>query len=626
MGGRRNKGRKRKGGSTLNHKLLLHYLQDYKELVTRLYNSETKKQTQKALTQDHGIQPTTIDGVQLPILEHRLVLEQPFLAFPKDLSSYHRSLVHDICTDIVPLFHCGVDGAIEGTRFVVVSIYSDGLDQVPGIAANNSCPSNNEQNRPWIMRKNLNSSDNTEAGKKLIWELIDQPGRCLRDACDAIDLRESKDLSSIQPPESGDARCLLVDTPEKMQECIRELEINKPTEIAFDLECFNRRKEQQMTCLIQLATNCGKTYIVDVLAKGVWDKVHGLSNIFADRSIVKIGHGIRGLDVQSLQRDFGIFVVNAFDTYEAAEVLKLEGKGLATVCAHYGLQSSELYHDLKRNYQATDWTQRPLTAPMILYGRYDVHYLIHLRKLMTMDLVRLEIMSNDTATSSLQDMITLMNEDDGVVEDENHADSNRGQPQVAERQQVFSAKDLRMNPGLMRVLSKSQEACLKFWNSNPEPPLKNKRFVAIAKAFTKSQLNLYRQLASWREDTSKEEEALPGNICSLDVLARIAFHRPLTMDGLRRIQYFLPPLLQSNENYTRAIFSFVRDSLAQDNLLVRDEVYPTFEEFSKRELSTKESGGATKESIVSNPMFWAVSCATISVLIYGFIGNRKRRG
>ena len=95
-----------------------------------------------------------------------------------------------------------------------------------------------------------------------------------------------------------------------------------------------------MTCLIQLATNHGKEYVIDPLANDVWDCIHGLAPIFANPNIVKIGHSIGGLDVRCLHRDFGIFIVNAFDTYEAAQVLKLPSKGLAKVCQYYGMSSS----------------------------------------------------------------------------------------------------------------------------------------------------------------------------------------------------------------------------------------------------------------------------------------------
>eukprot|EP00531_Pseudo-nitzschia_arenysensis_P014205 CAMPEP_0116139374 /NCGR_PEP_ID=MMETSP0329-20121206/13281_1 /TAXON_ID=697910 /ORGANISM="Pseudo-nitzschia arenysensis, Strain B593" /LENGTH=647 /DNA_ID=CAMNT_0003634419 /DNA_START=115 /DNA_END=2058 /DNA_ORIENTATION=- len=644
MGGGRKKGRKRKAGSTLEHKLLLHYLRDYKELILSHYEAvgatfgfPKSKPNHQTLTQDSGrsSQPITIDGVKLPPLDNPELLEQPYLSLPKELSGFHRSLVHDICTDIVHLFHCGVNGSNPGERFVVVSVYSDGLIRVPEIASGNSV--SHDQCKPWIMKQNVDTKAETERQRKLIWELIDQPSRCLRDDCDTIDLKQTENLSTIPPPQSGDANCLLIDSTEKIQQCIQELNNQKPTELAFDLECYNRTKELQMTCLIQLATNDGRTYIIDVLAKGVWEKVNGLAPIFADTSIVKVGQGIRGLDIQSLQRDFGIFVHNVFDTYEAAGVLKLEGKGLATICTHYGLQTSELYQNLKTKYQATDWTKRPLSKPMVLYGRYDVHYLIQLRRLMTQDLVRLEKASNDIASTSLHDMISLMNQEDGIEDEDVDTNSHIAKEESeTEAKTLFNAGDLRMIPGLMAVLSKSQEHCLKFWSCASESPMKNKRFVTLAtqsrkdgKAFTKSQLRLYHELAAWREDVGNEQESLPGRICSLDFLARVAYHRPLTEDGLRKIQYFVPRfLIQNNKQYVENLFSMVKDSLKDDNAVVEEESFPSFEEFKKRLAKTEMMDLLSineNKKIISNPMFWAVSCATISLLIYGFLGDRKRR-
>jgi ribonuclease D len=619
------------------------------------------------------------------------------------------------------LFHCGVDGANEGERFVAVSIYSDGLANVPGMVPLDCLPSTTlqvENYRSWIMKNDVDSSHETERAKNIIMELIDQPGRCLRDAFDAVDLRQSNNLSSIKPPEMGDSICMLVNSAERMQQCIQELDDNKPTEIAFDLECYNKGKEQQMTCLIQIATNDGRTYIIDVLGGNqgeVWDKVHGLAKFFADSTIVKIGHGIRGLDIPSLQRDFGIFVVNAFDTYEAATVLDLEGKGLATICAHYGLQNSKLYDDLKRKYQATDWSRRPLTDPMILYGRYDVHYLINLRRLMMRDMVQQETTVDFSAalyqqtestvsiSSSLESVICKFKEEDEVdgedisrhKSDPNFENDGNGntshQPGLHVTKQEFcNVKDLRMNAGLMKVIWKSQGNCLKFWSLKPEPPLKNKQFSSLAaqyrkegKALTKSQLSLYYNLASWREEVAKGEETLAGMMCSLDYLARVAFHRPLTENGLRIINYAIPRfLMKHNRKYMAEMFSFVRDSLADDNV-IENETYPVFEDIKKqlaksrrieleeqlakkkmRELEEEvakkkmteieeklakekileleeqlakrkmmdllsiqenETGTRANESIISNPMFWAVSCATISVVICSFIGDGKRR-
>lgn len=171
--------------------------------------------------------------------------------------------------------------------------------------------------------------------------------------------------------------------------------------MAFDLEAYNLSKYSQLTCLLQLSSNLGKEFVIDTLAPGVWDEVCGLAPLFADPTIVKVGHSIGGLDVRCLHRDFGIFICNAFDTYEASKVLNLPSHGLAGVCKYYGLAHSNDYTDLKNIYQTTDWRQRPLPKEMILYGRYDVHYLLELRLLMMRDLTHYELFTDDIAESKL---------------------------------------------------------------------------------------------------------------------------------------------------------------------------------------------------------------------------------
>jgi ribonuclease D len=157
-----------------------------------------------------------------------------------------------------------------------------------------------------------------------------------------------------------------------------------------------------LTCLLQVTSDAGKEYVIDTLADGVWDQVGGLAPLFADPKIVKIGHSIGGLDVRSLHRDFGIFIVNAFDTYESAKILGLKAHGLAKVCEHYGITEGEKYERLKAVYQASDWRIRPLTAPMIQYGRYDIHYLVKMRKLMIRDLTRSELFDKDVTENDAE--------------------------------------------------------------------------------------------------------------------------------------------------------------------------------------------------------------------------------
>mgnify|MGYP000959671050 CR=1 FL=1 len=182
---------------------------------------------------------------------------------------------------------------------------------------------------------------------------------------------------------------------------------NKLSEIAFDMEMYNQGTAVR-TCLIQLTSNTmQKDYIIDPLAAGVWDAIPShLGPLFSDPSILKIGHGIGGMDCSSLHRDFGILVVNAFDTCEASSIARQSkgGLNLAALCKHYGLQTWEHYRDLKDRFQTTNWCKRPLSEEALEYGRYDVRYLITLRRLLMRDLIKMDMIKNKYSNNHIKIM------------------------------------------------------------------------------------------------------------------------------------------------------------------------------------------------------------------------------
>lgn len=59
-----------------------------------------------------------------------------------------------------------------------------------------------------------------------------------------------------------------------------------------------------------------------------------LAHLFADPATVKVLHGADH-DILWLQRDFGLYVVNMFDTGQASRVLGLQGHGFGFVLKHY---------------------------------------------------------------------------------------------------------------------------------------------------------------------------------------------------------------------------------------------------------------------------------------------------
>lgn len=129
---------------------------------------------------------------------------------------------------------------------------------------------------------------------------------------------------------------------------------------------------QGMTCILQISTR-NEDFIVDTLE--LRDDLQILNEVFTDPKIVKVLHGAIA-DICSLQRDFAVYVVNMFDTYEAAKELGLESLQLC------GLVSKYCNVMLDKSLRTSDWRTRPLSADQVLYARQDTHYLLYIYDVM----------------------------------------------------------------------------------------------------------------------------------------------------------------------------------------------------------------------------------------------------
>nr|ACI16020.1 exosome subunit Rrp6P [Bodo saltans] len=137
-------------------------------------------------------------------------------------------------------------------------------------------------------------------------------------------------------------------------------------EVAVDLEHHDFRSFQGITCLMQLSTR-SEDYIVDVLR--LRSHMHRLNRVFLDTNILKVFHGAKE-DVRWLQKDFGLYVANMFDTGIALQTLHMP-HSLAFAVDHFcGVR-------LDKKYQTADWRIRPVPSEMIHYARQDTHYLLY---------------------------------------------------------------------------------------------------------------------------------------------------------------------------------------------------------------------------------------------------------
>ena len=174
--------------------------------------------------------------------------------------------------------------------------------------------------------------------------------------------------------------------------------LNSVTEFAVDLEHHSHRSLLGITCLMQISTR-DADYIIDVLA--LRKQMNILWEPFANPNIVKVFHGA-DWDVKWLQRDFGIYVINMFDTGQAARVL-----GLGSFALSYLLK--EICNVIaNKEFQLSDWRVRPIPKNMLHYAREDTHYLLYIYDQLRIKLLALaKVRSQKNLTAYL---LTVLNQ------------------------------------------------------------------------------------------------------------------------------------------------------------------------------------------------------------------------
>jgi exosome complex exonuclease RRP6 len=178
-----------------------------------------------------------------------------------------------------------------------------------------------------------------------------------------------KQMQEVVPQKFQDLKgspIFYVDTLTTLQELCTYLQ--SVSEIAVDLEAHKQRSFSGFVCLMQISTR-ERDFLVDTLTLRA--HIPLLLEVFTDSNIVKVFHGA-DMDIVWLQRDFGLYVVNMFDTGQAARVLGYPRYSLAYLLKHF------CQVDADKQYQLADWRVRPLPEDMRRYAREDTHYLLYI--------------------------------------------------------------------------------------------------------------------------------------------------------------------------------------------------------------------------------------------------------
>ncbi|KAL1821165.1 hypothetical protein ACET3Z_016034 [Daucus carota] len=310
-------------------------------------------------------------------------------------------------------------------------------------------------------------------------------------------------------------------------------------EFAVDLEHNQYRSYQGLTCLMQISTRT-EDFVVDTLKLRIYIGPH-LRELFKDPSKKKVMHGA-DRDIMWLQRDFGIYVCNMFDTGQASRVLKLERNSLEYLLNHYCEVAAN------KEYQNADWRLRPLTDDMLRYAREDTHYLLYIY-----DLMKIELLSLSTGSES----------SDG---------------------------------SLVEVYQRSYDICMQLYEKDVLTDSTLLHIYGIQSAdLNAQQLAVAAGLSEWRDVVARAEDESTGFILPNKTLLEIAKQMPTTTSMLRRA-------VKSRHHYIDrnlgSVVSIIRNSM--QNAAAYETIAEKLKEDRQKAISDGKSVVADGSEALSN--------------------------
>lgn len=304
------------------------------------------------------------------------------------------------------------------------------------------------------------------------------------------------------PPEP----CELITTKEGLLHVIEHLKTCQ--EFAVDLEHHSYRSFQGITCLMQISSRT-KDFLIDTLE--LRSEIYRFNEIFTDPKIVKVFHGA-DFDVHWLQRDFGVYVVNMFDTGQAAREMCLRHFSLDYLLQKY----CDVHADKK--YQLADWRIRPIPTEMRKYAQEDTHYLLYVYDIMRNELLDLGGSGQAPGTGTTR---------------------------------------------LLNTLYRSRDVCLRTYEKFlllPDSHLKLYERRKSKKQLNNKQLELLRLLFEWRDTMARQEDESPGYVLPKHMLFQIAEIMPREAQGVLACCNPVPPLVRQ---HVHAIHQLVLEARAK---------------------------------------------------------------
>lgn len=312
--------------------------------------------------------------------------------------------------------------------------------------------------------------------------------------------RNIGDLEPVKPPPIEASPFKFVEEVKDLKELAAKL--RNVDEFAVDLEHNQYRSFQGLTCLMQISTRT-EDFVVDTLKLRIHIGPY-LREVFKDPTKKKVMHGA-DRDIVWLQRDFGIYICNLFDTGQASRLLKLERNSLEYLLHHFcGVTAN-------KEYQNADWRLRPLPDEMMRYAREDTHYLLHIYDLLR---IRLLTTSNESETSDAL---------------------------------------------LVEVYKRSYDVCMQLYEKELLTDSSYLHIYGMQDVdFNAQQLAIVAGLCEWRDVVARAEDESTGYILSNKTLLEIAKQMPVTVSKLR---FLLKSKHSYIENCIGSVVSIIKHSL-----------------------------------------------------------------
>lgn len=143
-------------------------------------------------------------------------------------------------------------------------------------------------------------------------------------------------------------------------------------DLAIDTETMGLNNKRDRLCLIQIADETGKIYLIQI-EKGI-SKAPNLERVLLNPKSQKILHFAR-FDIAVLYQNLGILLNNVFCTKIASKLTRTytDSHGLKDLCKEL------LSTQLSKQQQSSDWGSDNLTKEQQIYAASDVLHLHQLR-------------------------------------------------------------------------------------------------------------------------------------------------------------------------------------------------------------------------------------------------------